>query len=78
MSAPNFLILYVNNPPASTEFYIKLLGKMPIEASATFAMFALESGVMIGLWSRHTVEPAAETLRVPSTLLNIIYIMRNT
>ena len=22
-------------------------------------MFALESGVMLGLWSRHTVEPAA-------------------
>ena len=30
-----------------------------VEASPTFAMFALESGVMLGLWSRHTVEPAA-------------------
>jgi predicted enzyme related to lactoylglutathione lyase len=27
--------------------------------SPTFAMFALESGVMLGLWSRHTVKPAA-------------------
>jgi catechol 2,3-dioxygenase-like lactoylglutathione lyase family enzyme len=62
MSDPNFIILYVNDPPASTEFYTKLLGKKPIEASPTFAMFALESGVMMGLWSRQTVEPAAETL----------------
>ena len=59
MSDPNFIILYVNNPSNSTEFYTKLLGKAPIEASPTFAMFALDSGVMMGLWSRHTVEPEA-------------------
>jgi len=33
-------------------------GKPPVEASPTFAMFASQSGVMLGLWSRHTVEPA--------------------
>ena len=32
---------------------------LPIEASPAFAMFALESGVMLGLWSKHIVEPAA-------------------
>jgi catechol 2,3-dioxygenase-like lactoylglutathione lyase family enzyme len=62
MADPNFFILYVNNPPASTDCYTTILGKGPIEASPTFAMFALESGVMMGLWSRLTVEPAAETL----------------
>ena len=58
MSDPNFIILYVDNPPASARFYADLLGKPPVEASPTFAMFALE-GFMLGLWSRHTVEPAA-------------------
>lgn len=59
MTDPNFFILYVDNPLASAEFYAGLLGKKPIEASSTFAMFALDSGVMLGLWSKHTVEPAA-------------------
>src|SRR5881275_551950 len=57
---PNFVILYVDSPVKSAEFYADLLGKKPVEASATFAMFALDSGVMLGLWSKHTVEPAAK------------------
>ena len=56
---PNFVILYVDSPAASAGFYADLLGKPPVESSATFAMFALESGVMLGLWSRRTVAPAA-------------------
>jgi catechol 2,3-dioxygenase-like lactoylglutathione lyase family enzyme len=59
MPHPNFVILYVENPPASATFYADLLGQPPVEASPTFALFALRSGVMLGLWSRHTVEPAA-------------------
>jgi catechol 2,3-dioxygenase-like lactoylglutathione lyase family enzyme len=59
MPDPNFILLYVDSPPASARFYADLLGKPPIESSATFAMFALDSGVMLGLWSRHTVTPGA-------------------
>ncbi|WP_437761079.1 VOC family protein [Sorangium sp. So ce1389] len=59
MSGPNFVLLYVDDPAASAAFYASLLGRPPVEASATFVMFALESGVMLGLWSRHTVAPAA-------------------
>ncbi|MEC5158994.1 putative enzyme related to lactoylglutathione lyase [Janthinobacterium sp. CG_23.3] len=59
VSHPNFFILYVDRPLASADFYAALLGRAPVEASATFAMFALDSGVMLGLWSKHTVEPAA-------------------
>jgi catechol 2,3-dioxygenase-like lactoylglutathione lyase family enzyme len=59
MSDPNFILLYVDSPAASTAFYADLLGHPPVEASPTFAMFALSSGVMLGLWARHTVEPAA-------------------
>src|SRR5471030_736205 len=59
MIDPNFVLLYVDNPATSATFYAELLGKQPIESSPTFAMFALDSGVKLGLWSRHTVEPAA-------------------
>lgn len=60
MLEPSFFILYVDSPVKSAEFYSNLLGRAPVESSPTFAMFALSSGVMLGLWSRHTVEPAAE------------------
>jgi catechol 2,3-dioxygenase-like lactoylglutathione lyase family enzyme len=59
MLSPNLVILYVNSPPASAEFYKALLGNGPVEASPTFVLFALESGLMLGLWSRHTVQPSA-------------------
>jgi predicted enzyme related to lactoylglutathione lyase len=58
---PNFILLYVASPAASAAFYEELLGRPPVESSPTFAMFALASGVMLGLWARHTVEPAATT-----------------
>lgn len=59
MIDPNFFLLYVDKPQASQEFYGRILGKAPVESSPTFAMFALDSGVMLGLWSKHTVEPEA-------------------
>ena len=59
MLSPSFLLLYVDSPKASAAFYADLLGLQPVEQSPTFAMFALPSGVMLGLWSKHTVEPAA-------------------
>jgi len=59
LSDPNYVLLYVQNPAVSVTFYEGLLGKPPVENSPTFAMFALQSGVMLGLWARHTVEPKA-------------------
>ena len=59
MPDPNFLVLYVDNPAASTAFYRDLFGREPVEASPTFVLFALERGLMLGLWSRRTVVPAA-------------------
>jgi len=53
----SFVLLYVERPPASAAFYADLLGRPPVETSPTFAMLPLVSGVMLGLWSRHTVEP---------------------
>src|SRR5438132_14406523 len=55
----SFVLLYVENPPASASFYADLLGRPIIETSPTFAMLPLSDGVMLGLWLRETVEPAA-------------------
>lgn len=61
MNHPNFLLLYVASPAASATFYADLLGSRPVEASPTFAMFALDNGMMLGLWARDAVEPRATT-----------------
>ena len=55
----SLVILYVDDPAASAAFYADLLGTSPAEQSPTFAMFKLPSGVGLGLWSQHTVEPGA-------------------
>jgi catechol 2,3-dioxygenase-like lactoylglutathione lyase family enzyme len=55
----NFVLLYVENPPASAGFYADLLGLPIVDSSPTFAMLPLSGGVMLGLWSRNAVEPAA-------------------
>lgn len=60
MSLPNFVILYVDRPQASGAFYADLLGREPVETSPTFVLFALDNGLMLGLWSRHTVQPSAD------------------
>ena|SRR5579859_8197226 len=59
MQEPNFVLLYVDSPAVSAKFYGGLLGREPVESSSTFALFALSSGVKLGLWSRHTVQPSA-------------------
>lgn len=65
MSSPTFVLLYVDSPAASAAFYAALLGRAPVEASPTFALFALDAGTMLGLWSRHTVEPPAAPVPAP-------------
>lgn len=59
MNDLHIVILYVDYPPASAAFYADLLGRPAVEVSPTFALFVLPSGIRLGLWSRHTVEPAA-------------------
>jgi catechol 2,3-dioxygenase-like lactoylglutathione lyase family enzyme len=53
----NFLLLYVDDPAPSAALYADLLGAPIVEQSATFAMLPLRDGVMLGLWSHHSVEP---------------------
>ena len=54
------VLLFVNNPQKSGQFYQEILGIAPIESSPTFVMFALKSGVMLGLWSQYTAEPRVQ------------------
>jgi catechol 2,3-dioxygenase-like lactoylglutathione lyase family enzyme len=55
----SFVLLYVDNPPASAAFYADLLGRPPVETSPGFAMLPLNGEVMLGLWAWRTVEPVA-------------------
>ncbi|HEY9321147.1 MAG TPA: VOC family protein [Achromobacter sp.] len=59
MSDTNYVLFYVEKPQASAAFYSALLQREPVENSPTFALFVLDSGLKLGLWSRYTVEPAA-------------------
>ncbi|MFD9900725.1 VOC family protein [Mesorhizobium sp. NPDC059025] len=58
MQSPNFTILFVDQPQASGAFYQALVGREPVESSPTFVLFVLDNGFKLGLWSRHTAEPA--------------------
>jgi len=57
-SDPNFVLLYVSNPPASAAFYQSLFGRAPVESSTNFALFVLNSGLRLGLWARRDAQPA--------------------
>ncbi|MGO9700749.1 MAG: VOC family protein [Xanthobacteraceae bacterium] len=58
MTQPNFMLLYVDSPRASGEFYSALLAREPVETSPTFVLFVLDSGLKLGMWARHLVKPA--------------------
>lgn len=58
MTDINSLFLYVTDASASAGFYAGLLGIEPVEASPTFALFILPSGLALGLWGRDGVQPA--------------------
>jgi catechol 2,3-dioxygenase-like lactoylglutathione lyase family enzyme len=55
------ILLYVSSPAASAAFYARLLGHEPVEQSPTFAMLALNSATMLGLWGVEGVAPKAAT-----------------
>jgi predicted enzyme related to lactoylglutathione lyase len=55
----SFILAYVDNVARSTALYGRLLDLEPVESSPSFAMFAMPNNVMLGLWARHDVEPAA-------------------
>lgn len=60
MSDTNNIILYVNDAEASARFYSSVLELEAIQAVPGFALFALPSGLRLGLWNRDGVQPAPE------------------
>lgn len=62
MSNAHYVLLFVDSPRRSAAFYRDLLGLEPVEEQATFALFVLDSGLRLGLWSKHTAEPLSSAL----------------
>ena len=58
MGLPHFILLYVDEPQASAEFYARLLDRKPLDSSPNFVMFELSPDLRLGLWARRDVEPA--------------------
>jgi len=54
-----FILVYVENVAASEAFYASILGRPAVESSPTFAMLPAGPGLMLGLWRRDGVQPAA-------------------
>ncbi|MFG1501480.1 VOC family protein [Halobacteriovorax sp. XZX-3] len=50
MISPNLIILYVDDPLKSSEFYRVLLGQEPV-GFPSYQCFELENGLNLGLWS---------------------------
>jgi hypothetical protein len=72
MSQPNLVVIYVESAPASAKFYADLFGRPPVESSPRFAMFALDSGMMLGVWSRNEVAPAVTATPGTSELVVMV------
>ncbi|WDZ76255.1 VOC family protein [Ensifer adhaerens] len=51
MLSPNLILLYVEDPMASTRFYIDLIGREPVAAFPAYVAFELENGLTFSLWS---------------------------
>ena len=55
----SFILVYVDDVARSEAFYASILGRTAVESSPTFAMLPAAPGVMLGLWKRDGVRPAA-------------------
>lgn len=56
----NYVLLYVENPLRSEQFYANILERQAIESSPSFVMFSLGADVKLGLWAAEGVEPKAD------------------
>jgi catechol 2,3-dioxygenase-like lactoylglutathione lyase family enzyme len=57
MRTLNYLLLPVRNPRASATLYTRLLGCEPVEASESFVLYVLPTGLKLGLWVANEMEP---------------------
>jgi len=61
MTNLNYLLLAVENPARSAEFYTALLGQQPVENSPTFVLYVLPNGLKLGLWLKDDMIPAPKS-----------------
>ncbi len=59
MSEISFILVYVDDVARSEGFYESILGRFAIQSSPTFAMLPAAPHLMLGLWRRDGVKPAA-------------------
>jgi predicted enzyme related to lactoylglutathione lyase len=59
MQPTHSMIFYVKDPLTTADFYTKVLGHGPAEASPGFAMFMLNDATAMGFWKRDDVAPPA-------------------
>ena len=57
MKHPDSLFLYVESAKMSADFFSRLFESPIVESSENFAMIALPSGQILGLWAAHDVSP---------------------
>ena len=57
MFRANSLILYVDDVDRSTAFYRDILKAEPVETFQDFSVFVLTDGFVVGLQSKHAIDP---------------------
>lgn len=57
MTTLNYLLLAVASPRRSAALYTRILGAEPAANSETFVLYALPSGLKIGLWLKDEMLP---------------------
>ncbi len=57
MFRPNSIILYVDDVERSTQFYKEIIHNDPIESYEDFSVFALTDTFILGLQSKHAIDP---------------------
>jgi predicted enzyme related to lactoylglutathione lyase len=61
MSNVSFILVYVDDVAKSEAFYASILNQGAVESSPTFAMLPAAPNLMLGLWKRDGVKPAANS-----------------
>lgn len=71
MPAPNIFIVYVTDAPAAARFYGDLFEMKPVFETPAYISFDLGGGVSLSLWSRSSVDLAAEPVRTSEVCLAV-------
>lgn len=53
----DYILLAVDSPAESANFYQTVFGSTPLELSPTFALFKMNDSTKLGLWAKKTMEP---------------------